>query len=282
MNTGSELVPAAVASARGARAGLADAMADLQVDGATAEHLSAAETMSKAVGRLFAAETGGVSKVYDALADAMDTLAALHKDLLAAQARDGVLAHAAAAIARTLTILHAPRAELERALGVPTGRGDEATAPMLLAKVKLQRKKPTRKKKPRLELVVDEDEEDERRGEDRAEVSCDIGFHSETNFFAGFTGDLSDGGLFVATYDMLPVGTELTLSFVLPGGYPVTTRAKVRWTREARDDDPEFHPGMGVSFEDLEPMPRRGDPNLHGPGENRSSLVNPRICWKAV
>lgn len=252
MTHGSELVPAAVASARGARAGLMEAMGQLQADGATAEHLAAAETMSSAIGRLFAAETGGASKVYDTLADAMDTLTALHRNLLAAQARDSVIAAAATAVTSTLTVLHAPRAELERALGVTSERGDEPTAPVLLAKVKLPQRPPTRKRKPRLELVVDE-EDDERRGEDRAEVSCDIGFQSETNFFAGFTGDLSDGGLFVATYDILPVGTELTVSFVLPGGHHVTARAEVRWTREHRDDDPEFHPGMGVSFEDLDP-----------------------------
>lgn len=254
MTPGSELIPAAVTSARGARAGLVDAMALLQVDGATDEHRAAATELSKAIGRLFAAETGGTSEVYDALADAMDGLTAVHRRLQAGQDRDPVLAEAATTIARTLTILHPPRAELERALRGP-GRGDEPTAPVPLAKLRFERLPSTRPKKPRLELVVDdeEDEDDERRGEDRTEVSADIGFQSETNFFAGFTGDLSDGGLFVATWDVLPVGTELTLSFVLPGGHHVTARAKVRWIREPQDDNPEFHPGMGVSFEELAP-----------------------------
>ena len=83
------------------------------------------------------------------------------------------------------------------------------------------------------------------------ELAADIGFHSETNFYTGYSADISDGGLFLATYDLLPVGTELTISFMLPEGYQVTTRGHVSWLREPREADTDIRPGMGISFDSL-------------------------------
>ena len=83
-------------------------------------------------------------------------------------------------------------------------------------------------------------------------LEVDIGLHSETNFFAGFADDVSEGGLFVATYDVLGIGSELTVSFVLPTGAQVTTRGRVTWTREAKDHESDLHPGMGVAFTDID------------------------------
>ncbi len=56
----------------------------------------------------------------------------------------------------------------------------------------------------------------ERRTAERLELSADIGLHSATQFFTGLSGDISRGGLFVATWAPLPLGTEV-VSFVLPG-----------------------------------------------------------------
>ena len=57
-------------------------------------------------------------------------------------------------------------------------------------------------------------------------------------------------GLLVATYDLLPVGTELTLSLVLPGGKQVIVSGRVTWIRDPHDG--ELAPGVGVRFQRLD------------------------------
>lgn len=95
----------------------------------------------------------------------------------------------------------------------------------------------------------------ERRESERVELEVDIGLHSDSQFYAGLSNDISEGGLFVSTVRALPVGSELTLSFVLPGGHAVTTRGRVAWLSSPRDDD-GTRPGMGVRFVQLEPQHR--------------------------
>lgn len=91
----------------------------------------------------------------------------------------------------------------------------------------------------------------DRRGSDRVVLEVEVGFVSESNFYAGLSMDVSTGGLFVATWQAHPVGTHVLLSFVLPGGKTVTTPGVVRWVRAAGDDDAP--PGMGVAFSGLGP-----------------------------
>ncbi len=88
--------------------------------------------------------------------------------------------------------------------------------------------------------------EDERRASERVSLSVDVGFVSESNFYAGLSMDVSTGGLFVATYQRLAVGTTVELSFVLPDGTSVTTPGVVRWVREPTSE--ESTPGIGVAF----------------------------------
>jgi uncharacterized protein (TIGR02266 family) len=61
---------------------------------------------------------------------------------------------------------------------------------------------------------------------------------------------MSAGGLFVATYQIRPVGTPVMLSFVLPDGTTVTVAGEVRWVRDPRSG--EAIPGMGIAFRGLE------------------------------
>ena len=87
-----------------------------------------------------------------------------------------------------------------------------------------------------------------RRGTPRAMLEVDIGLLSHSHFYTGLSMDVSKGGLFIATYEPLEVGTLLTLFFVLPSGQAVEAPGKVRWIRAG---DAEFPPGMGVAFEAL-------------------------------
>lgn len=97
----------------------------------------------------------------------------------------------------------------------------------------------------------------ERRAAPRVDLNVGIGFRSDSNFYTGFTSDLSEGGLFVATHMLQPIGSELTLTFALPTGSEISVRGTVRWLRDTHDYSAATPPGMGIQFhalrvEDLE------------------------------
>ncbi len=91
----------------------------------------------------------------------------------------------------------------------------------------------------------------ERRQQPRAFLDTDISFESDSNFYTGFTEDISDGGLFVATYNLKPVGTVVEMSFRLPNGAILNIQGIVRWVREPRDEKNAPHPGIGLQFQNL-------------------------------
>lgn len=97
----------------------------------------------------------------------------------------------------------------------------------------------------------------ERRENPRIEAHVEVNFESETNFFQGFSEDISDGGLFIATYKLEPVGTVIEVEFTLPTGHIVRTSAEVRWLRDLRDESDDVHPGMGLRFVELLPEDQR-------------------------
>lgn len=87
----------------------------------------------------------------------------------------------------------------------------------------------------------------------RHACDVDIGFQSDTNFYTGFSEDISEGGLFVSTYDFKPIGTEIDVNFTLPSGYTVIAKGVVRWVRELNPLNPDQLPGMGLQFVNLGP-----------------------------
>jgi len=87
----------------------------------------------------------------------------------------------------------------------------------------------------------------ERRTVARVNIELEVSFSSDSQFYVGLTGDLSEGGLFVSTYRSLPVGAAISLALSLPDG-PVFARGQVRWVRDAVEG---VTPGVGVAFEDL-------------------------------
>jgi uncharacterized protein (TIGR02266 family) len=91
-----------------------------------------------------------------------------------------------------------------------------------------------------------------RRVYPRVSLQAAIDLHSDTNFFSGFSTDLSVGGLFVATVAHAPIGSEIDLSFTLPTGEKIAAKGVVRWTREVNDKTPHVFPGLGVQFVGLE------------------------------
>lgn len=92
-----------------------------------------------------------------------------------------------------------------------------------------------------------------RRESPRVSMCTEVDLGSDSNFYGGFSTNLSEGGLFIATVATPPKGTLIELTFTLPGGVPIKAQGVVRWTREVNDALPEMMPGAGVEFVDLGP-----------------------------
>lgn len=87
----------------------------------------------------------------------------------------------------------------------------------------------------------------DRRGDARIAIETDVTLESDSQFFAGLTGNLSTGGVFVATYRQLPVGCGVTMKLTLPDG-DLLVKGTVRW---ARDTSSGASPGLGIAFDEL-------------------------------
>ena len=95
--------------------------------------------------------------------------------------------------------------------------------------------------------------EDERRVHQRVPHEVEISLTSESNFYTGFTSDISEGGVFIATRETVPVGTEVTFEMKLGSG-SVNVTGIVRWARPYTElSDETVAPGVGVQFTNLHP-----------------------------
>ncbi len=92
---------------------------------------------------------------------------------------------------------------------------------------------------------------EERRAHQRTSLKASVHMTSETNFYTGFTNDIGEGGLFVATHQVLPMDSVIELEFSIPGRpEPIKAEGKVRWVREYNELS-DAEPGMGIQFEAL-------------------------------
>lgn len=92
----------------------------------------------------------------------------------------------------------------------------------------------------------------EERNERRFRLYLNLTLSTATLDYSAFSGNVSDSGLFVATPETLPLGTELNLGFTLPGREDrLELRAQVCWSREEFDLTHDVVPGFGVRFLDL-------------------------------
>jgi uncharacterized protein (TIGR02266 family) len=113
----------------------------------------------------------------------------------------------------------------------------------------------------------------ERRRCARFPVVIQVTHVSEHNFFTGFTEDMGEGGLFIATYGTFEVGERLELELALPGQpEPWVVPCEVRWLRVCETPH-GLIPGIGVRFLELTPQMReqiqrfmRKRPPLHTEG----------------
>jgi uncharacterized protein (TIGR02266 family) len=87
----------------------------------------------------------------------------------------------------------------------------------------------------------------ERRSFPRLPLEVEIGLHSETNFYTGLSQDISAGGIFVATHELMDIGTQVSVSFALPAVGEIKADGTVVWVRQPL----EGKPGIGIRFEKL-------------------------------
>ncbi|MBI2394453.1 MAG: PilZ domain-containing protein [Deltaproteobacteria bacterium] len=88
-----------------------------------------------------------------------------------------------------------------------------------------------------------------------AEVHLDHA--SDSNLWLGFSEDISEGGVFMATYAAHDLGTPLDLLLHVVGREPVAVSGVVHWVRPHRHGEEDVAPGVGVRFTKLLPQHAR-------------------------
>jgi Tfp pilus assembly protein PilZ len=91
---------------------------------------------------------------------------------------------------------------------------------------------------------------DDRRRHSRRAVEAHITASSQTNFYCGWTENLSEGGVFVSMTPCPAIGELVHLSVRVGAEPPVTVIGEVRWLRQ---DDSGEATGCGLQFVMLEP-----------------------------
>jgi len=91
----------------------------------------------------------------------------------------------------------------------------------------------------------------ERRRHRRVDFEVGVDLRSANNFFTGFSENISEGGLFVATEAPHPLGTVIEVTLTVMAGEPMTLRGEIAWIRpiNARGGLPA---GFGLRFLGLE------------------------------
>jgi uncharacterized protein (TIGR02266 family) len=94
----------------------------------------------------------------------------------------------------------------------------------------------------------------ENRSNERAPLEVEVSLESENNFYAGITGNVSTGGVFIATYTPPPAGAEVSLELKLAGSAEsFHVRGMVCWSRSPERSSEFAPPGVGIRWIDLPP-----------------------------
>jgi uncharacterized protein (TIGR02266 family) len=91
----------------------------------------------------------------------------------------------------------------------------------------------------------------------RTRIEANLGATTQSNFYVGLSGEIAHGGVFLATYEMLPKNTSVSMLVTLPGGFEFECDGYVRFLRDPLDFSSESEPGIGIQFEDLSDESRR-------------------------
>jgi len=229
--------------ARGAREELGKALASLQEDPNTPpDVMNVAQNIAQAVGALFDAEKatderGGKGAVRNALGSLSQTMALL-QDVRTSHA--GV-ANATSSIAGAMSKLH-PLTAVASIAPPPLKSVPAAPVPSAPPVPRVPSAAPVPHKAASAPPAYTGP---------RSDVEANVGATSETNFYVGFSGEIAEGGVFVATYNTLAVGAAVNVTVTLPGGFEFKVPGRVQFVRDPMDLMADSEPGMGVRFEQL-------------------------------
>jgi len=194
--------------------------------------LNVAENIAKAVGALFEAEhassdVDGKSSIRHSMGSLSQTLALLQD----VRSKHKGIKIATSTIAQVMSKLYP--------LAPPTVRPSEPADAPSDVKVPKPASAPHSGAQPVSRVA----------GGPREKLEANVGATTESNFFVGFSGEISEGGVFIATYNTVPVGTLVEVFLTLPGGYESTIPGTVLFVRDPMDMESE--PGIGIRFESL-------------------------------
>lgn len=227
---------------------LSKALESLQLRaGQTSGVRQAIEAAAQASGALYEVEAGTNEDAFEGIRTAIEqlglALSALQRDSLS----DPTVLSATETIARTLALLYPVARAQQRARRnvIFHTHAPVDAVELSLPEATVPPAPPAGR--PRV-LTPSFRGRDQRSRGGRVFVEADIGLLSDSHFYTGLSQDLSSGGVFIATYQPKPPGTEVGLYFALPDGHVVEAKGVVRWTREGGGETP---PGMGIAFQEL-------------------------------
>lgn len=87
---------------------------------------------------------------------------------------------------------------------------------------------------------------------ERLDTVVEVTVSSDNTFWTGLTQNVSRGGLFLVTEDLLPLGTMLSFRLRLDGKREADVRGIVRWVRGADAETEDMPAGMGIQFSTLD------------------------------
>jgi uncharacterized protein (TIGR02266 family) len=210
-----------------AREALGKALEALQEDpNIPNDVMAVAQNIAQAVGALFTAERAGSD----------------------AEGR-GAVKNALGSLSQTLALLQDVRGSHA---GVNTATETIARSMSVLFPLSSQSVRPPEEAAAPVPLVPKAAPTGVRGQVSREHVEANLGATTESNFYVGFSGEISQGGVFVSTYNILPKGTNVRVLITLPGNLSTEVDGQVRFVRDPMDMNTEAEPGMGVSFEGLE------------------------------
>lgn len=255
------------AEATKARESLGQALGTLQKDPNIPEEvLAVAQNIAQAVGALFDAgrastEPDGKTSVRNALGSLSQTLALLQEvkgDPPGIKTATEVIAKAMSQLYPLTTVPSRPPSRAPAA-SVPAGQvaritgspaPTEADSPAETPPAAADPAPVTKAEAPA--APQDSPSKGVKLDGPRQPAEANIGATTVSNFFVGFSGEISQGGVFLATYDTFPVGTPMNLLITLPGGFEIRAPGYVRFVRDPMDFTADSEPGMGITFEKLE------------------------------
>lgn len=87
-----------------------------------------------------------------------------------------------------------------------------------------------------------------RREHVRVRLSVEVSMVTDQSSFVGFTENISESGIFIATHQVQPVGALVSFDFTLLGREAaIHAKGQVRWVR-AYHETSDAPPGLGIRF----------------------------------